>query len=113
MSQNKSVSLADVQQLLAVLDFLTPKQRVHFLKTVGARQMRVFEMACFNLATNCVGHLTEDEISILRKYKTQIELIANKTYTVPEKRKALQQKGGFLPAVLPILGTLLTSFLTS
>ena len=41
------------------------------------------------------------------------EQIASKQYTVPEKVQLLKQRGGFLPAVLPILGTLLASFLSS
>lgn len=53
-----------------------------------------------------------NNLAVLEKYKRQIESLACQNFTLTEKRKVATQKGGFLPAVLPILATLLTSFVT-
>ena len=106
----KDVQIEDVQRLIHVLGFLTPRQRKHFLNTMNKEQMRVLEVACFNLANNHRG-MGKKEECILRKHKNKIETLASKNFKHSEKRKVVQS-GGFLPAVLPIIGTLLTSFLT-
>ena len=106
----KDVQIEDVHKLLNVLAFLTPGQRKHFLSTMNKSQMRVLEVACFNLATNHRGLGKKGE-SILRKHKNKIETLASKNFKQSEKRKVVQS-GGFLPAILPIIGTLLSSFLT-
>ena len=74
--------------------------------------MRSIEVAFFNLATNHIGLSKYDE-RLLSKYRRSIEVFASKNFSHTEKRKILNQKGGLLPALLPILGTLVTSFLTS
>ena len=106
----KDVQIEDVQRLIHVLGFLTPRQRKHFPNTMNKEQMRVLEVACFNLATNHRG-LGKKVESILRKHKNKIETPARKNFERSEKRMVVQS-GGFLPAILPIIGTLLSSFLT-
>ena len=106
----KDVQIKDVQRFVHVLAFLTPRQRKHFLSTMNKDQMRVLEVACFNLATNHGGIGKKGE-SILRKHKNKIETLASTNFKHSEKRKVVQS-GGFLPAILPIIGTLLSSFLT-
>ena len=104
-----AITPEQVKQFAEALEFLTPRQRKFFLKTLNKKQMRIFEVACFNLATNHRG-LSDKQVTLLKKYKTQVELIASKNYKLEEKRRAVQ-KGGFVTAVLPILGTLLSTFL--
>ena len=74
--------------------------------------MRIIEVAFLNSATNHIA-LSKDDERLLSKYKRPIEAIARRNFNHNEKRKILSQKGGLLPALLPILGTLMTSFLTS
>jgi len=105
------VSLEEVQELLTALNVLTPKQTNYFLQTMNARQMRILEVLFFNLATNPQGLSTADR-KVLSKYKNKIEAIASKDYSHTEKRDILNKRGGFVGALLPILGTLVTSFLT-
>ena len=106
----RDVSLQQVEQLVKVLEFLTPRQRTFFVRTMNKEQMHVFEVACFNLATNHQG-LSKKQVAILKKYKRAVEVIASKNYSLTEKR-GTTQRGGFIGALLPILGTVLTSFLT-
>ena len=101
----------DVQKYIAVLEVLTPRQRTHFLKTLNKTQMGVLQIAFFNLATNNQT-LSTKEIAVLKRYKRQIEIIASKQHKLGEKRKVITQRGGFLPAVVPVLASLLGSFLT-
>ena len=74
--------------------------------------MRIIEVAFFNLATNHIG-LSKNDERLLSKCKTLVEAIASRNFSHTEKKKILNQKGGLLPALLPILGTLVTSFLKS
>ena len=105
------VSLEEVQELLTALNVLTPKQTNYFLQTMNARQMRILEIAFYNLAINPKGLSTADK-KVLSKYKNRIEAIASKDYSHTEKRDILKKRGGFIGALPPILGTLVTSFLT-
>jgi len=108
----KDVTAKEVHEFLHLLNLMSARQRNHFLHTLNKKQMRIMEVAFFNLATNHIGLSKADE-KLLSKYKRPIEAIASRNFSHTEKRKILNQKGGLLPALLPILGTLVTSFLTS
>jgi len=108
----KEITGEDVIKLLELLEFLTPRQRNFFLQTLNKEQMRILEVAFLNLATNHRG-LTKKQENILSKFKRPVEIIASKNYTLGEKRRVVNQKGGFLGAILPILGTVVTALLTS
>ena len=108
----KVVTAKEVQEFLRLLNIMSPRQRKHFLRTLNKKQMRIIEVAFFNLATNHIG-LSKDDERLLSKHKRPIEAIASRNFNHTEKRKILNQKAGVLPALLPILGTLATSFLTS
>ena len=107
----KDVQLEDVDCLLRALQLMSPRQRNFFLRTMNKDQMRILEVAFFNLATNHRGLSKADE-RVLSRHKQKIETVASTNYKHTEKRKLLTQKGGFIGALLPILGTLVTSFLT-
>ena len=79
---------------------------------MNKKQMRIIEVAFFNLATNHIG-LSKDDERLLSKFKTPIEAIASRNFNHTEKRNIFNQKGVLLPASLPTLGTLVASFLTS
>ena len=106
----KEATLEQVQQLCTALQFLTPRQRNHLIKTMIKEQMHILEVSCFNLATNHDG-LNKKQLSELRKYKTSVETVASRSYPLGDKRRSVQ-KGGFILALLPVIGTLVTSFLS-
>ena len=108
----KDVTAKEVQGFVHLLNLMSARQRNHFLHTLNKKQMRIMEVAFFNLATNHIGLSKADE-KLLSKYKRPIEAIASRNFSHTEKRKILNQNGGLLPALLPILGTLVTPFLTS
>ena len=108
----KDETAKEVYEFLRLLNIKSPRQRKHFLRTLNKKQMRIIEVAFFNLATNHIG-LSKDDERLLSKYKRSIEAIASRNFNHTEKRTILNQKGGLLTALLPILKTLVTSFLTS
>ena len=56
--------------------------------------------------------MTSREKARLRKYKTKLRLIARKNLSVTQKRRNLQQTGGFLPAPLaPLAATVIVPLL--
>ena len=56
--------------------------------------------------------LTPQEKVRLRRYRTDLHSIVNKKMAVVRKRRILQQKGGFLPALLaPLASSVLLPFL--
>ena len=95
-----------------LLQFLSPRQRIMFLSTTTSKQMRFLEVACLNLAKNHRG-LTADQVKTLARFKRRIKILASKGYSIKDKRRIATQKGGFLPAVLPIIASLAGSLIPS
>ena len=87
----RDVSLQQVEQLVKVLEFLTPRQRTFFVRTMNKEQMHVFEVACFNLTTNHQG-LSKKQVAILKKYKRAVEVIASKNYSLTGNVEQLKQE---------------------
>ena len=56
--------------------------------------------------------MTPQEKERLRKYQTKLRLLARKNVSVKQKRRHLQQTGGFLPALLaPLAASVVTPLL--
>jgi hypothetical protein len=79
---------------------MSPRQRRGFFKLATPQQMRVFEEACYNLVKNKT-----------KKYGGTIKVLALRGNSIKRKRIILSQKGGFLGALLPILASIVTSFI--
>ena len=105
------MSAEEVMKFIDFVNFLTPRQRKMFIETASAKQLRLLEVACLNLTRNHTG-LTAQQIKTAVRYKRPIKIFASKTFTIKEKRKIANQKGGFINAILPILASLAASFLT-
>ena len=72
--------------------------------------MKIFEQACYNLVKNPEG-ISKIQLKKLKHHAKSVKIIAKSEYNLRSKKKALTQKGGFLNILLPILGTLVTTFL--
>ena len=81
---------------------MSARQRKHFLRTLNKKQMRIIEVAFFNLATNHI-RLSKDDEGLLSKYKRSIEAIPSRNFDRTEEKRILNQKGGLLPALLAFL----------
>jgi hypothetical protein len=104
------MSLQLLESLLETLQFLTPRQRRNLLNSFTIKQMKVFEQACFNLVKNPVG-ISPTQIKKLKPHVNSVKIIAQPGHNLRSKKKVLTQKGGFLNILLPVLGTLVSSFL--
>jgi hypothetical protein len=96
--------------LLRALQLMSPRQRRGFFKLATPQQMRVFEEACYNLVKN--KKLSKKNLGLLaKKYGSTIKVLALRGNSIKKKRVILSQKGGFLGALLPILASIVTSFI--
>lgn len=84
--------------LLSVLATTTPQQRIAILKTASSRQINSICEICKNVLAGNVPV----NIKKLKKYKRNIRALAAKSTSLNHRRKILiNQKGGFLPLILP------------
>ena len=80
----KDVTAKELHGFLHLLNLMSARQRKHFLRALNKKQMRIIEVAFFNLATNHTG-LSKDDERLLSKYKTPIEAIASRNLLKREK----------------------------
>ena len=104
------MSAEDVLYFAKFVDIMTPKQRKSFFQSANQKQMRLLETACLNLAKNHDG-LTKEQVATLHNYKRGIKIMASKGFSIKEKRKVALQKGGLLPAIIPIIASLAGSLI--
>ena len=75
------------------------KLREAILEHADAELIRALCECAHNILRGNVK-MTPREETRLRKYQTKLRLIARKNVSVKQKRRHLQQTGGFLPALL-------------
>ena len=102
---------SDVYALLYVISSLNPRQQRAFFQYASREQISAFEEACLNLLKNPVG-IKGSNLAWARSKKQTIKKLADRQVTKTAKRKILQQKGGFLAALIPVLASLVSSFIT-
>ena len=68
----KNVTAKEVHEFLRLLNTMSPRQRKHFRRTLNNKQMRIMEVAFFNIATSHIGLSKEDE-RLLSKYEDQLK----------------------------------------
>lgn len=104
------MKLEKISELLTALTIMTPRQRRAFFELATAEQLRMMEELFLNLLKNPVG-ISKRDLATARKYKSHIQKLANTEISKKRKKRILNQKGGFLTALIPILGSLLGAFL--
>ena len=103
----KKITLEQVQDFVTTLNCLTRNQRLFVLRTLTKEQMNILVMACFNLAKKA-DILQPETLKEVKKHRNKVHMLADKGYTLQEKRDTLTQRGGFVTTLLPILSTFLT-----
>jgi hypothetical protein len=104
------MNLKEFDCLLRALQLMSPRQRRSFFQLATLKQLRVFEEACFNLVKNSKINKKEMD-ALVKKYGSTIKVLARKKYSLKTKKILLIQKGGFIAALLPVLASIVTSFL--
>jgi hypothetical protein len=100
----------DILDLINALRLMNPGQRRAFFRLATRKQIRSIEEACLNLIKNPVG-VPDGDLARARAHVITIKKLANRDLSYITKRNILQQKGGFLGALLPVLGSLVASFI--
>lgn len=78
--------------------------RKYLLHHAKPDQILCLADCCHNVINGNVK-LTQTQRNRLKRNANYIRLVADKNIKVPQKRKILSQKGGFLPALIaPIIG---------
>ena len=101
---------SEVHNSLGFYKFLKPQQRRKFFKSATKSQLKPIEEACLNLLKNPSG-LKKADLAKIKKYKSSIKTLSNKNDSLKRKRQVLSQRGGFLTALLPVLASLVSSFI--
>jgi hypothetical protein len=100
---------AQVLRFLETLSLFSTKQRNAVLRKLSREQLKTLEEACYNLLKNPQG-LNGVHLAWARSKKRTLRKLADKQITKKSKQKILTQKGGFLSALLPVLVSLVSSF---
>jgi hypothetical protein len=103
------MNLEEFSYLLKALELMSPRQRRSFFQLASVKQMRAFEEACYNLLKNKKISKIKN---LSKKHITTIKVLGRKNYSIKTKKALLVQKGGFLGAILPILASIVTSFIS-
>lgn len=104
------MKLEKISDVLTALSVMTQRQRRAFFELATAEQLKIMEELFLNLLKNPVG-ISKRDLATARKYKNHIQKLASTEIPRNKKKRILNQKGGFLTALLPVLGSLLGAFL--
>ena len=96
---------------IITLSDLKPQQRRKFLESCNNKHIRGLEEVCLNICKNSVP-LNEDQLKTCKKWRKKIRLLALKRYPLKKKKELLVQRGGFLPALLPVIASVLGAVLS-
>jgi len=105
-----SDKVRELAPFLITLNGLSDLQRRKLLKCCNKRQIRAFQEICLNICKKSVP-LNDHDIDTCRLWWNKLAKLAARSTTLKAKKKILIQKGGFLPALLPIIGSVLASVL--
>jgi hypothetical protein len=107
-----SQRLLDHGALLQTLRKSTPGKRVKILKNSNDELINCLCECALN-TINCNVPLSNSQLIKLRPHKQILRYLANKKFSLKNKRKKIvKQAGGFLlPLIIPILSSVLTTLI--
>ena len=95
------------EAFLDLLSSTNPIQRKALIRTASEEQLRSVCECALNILRQQV-HLSPKQIAELRKHRSLVYKLADRSIPIPRKRKLLEQSGGVLPALLvPVLSSVL------
>ena len=105
--KRKASRVSSNEAYLRLLHDTNSKQRKQLIKIGNSDQINSVCECAFNILRKNIT-LNPTQLSKLRRYRKFVYRVADKKIPISQKRKALEQSGGFLPALLaPILGVAL------
>jgi hypothetical protein len=91
---------------LVTLSKLKPHQRKILLSFLTKDQVKAFEEVAVNIVKNTTT-LSPQQLRVCQRWRKPLKLLALKKYPFKAKKEILQQKGGFFPALLPLLASVI------
>ena len=88
--------------VLAIAKSPTPLRK-KLIRDVPDQVIQCISECCSNVLKGNVK-LTSAQMQRLRSKRQQLRTLADKSVTIPKKKKVLNQTGGFLPFIVPLLG---------
>ena len=98
------------QDYLTLLSKSKNKDRRNKLIDVASSGELSAVMECITNIINGNVPLSQEKLKQLRRHKNILRSLAKKCYPNKQKKSVLKQKGGFLPALLPLALKAVTSF---
>ena len=92
--------------MIASLGQVPAKYRSMLIKHAPNSVIQCIAECCHNVLKGNVP-LSESQKRSLHSKREHLRQVASKSVPIPEKRKILNQKGGFLPALIPIIASVL------
>lgn len=77
------------------------KRRKMLLEAASSEEIRAIAECALNLLKNRIG-LNSGQKRKLKRHKETLRYVAHKGTNIKKKRRAMQQKGGFLTSLLPL-----------
>ena len=87
-------------KILQHLAHCTGEECSHMIPAVKDDVIRVLAQICVNVMNKNLPLNPSEAVRILSPFKKELKAICKKKTSIKTKRKILQQKGGFLPALL-------------
>jgi len=107
-----SEKVRNLTPFVITLKSLRPNQRAALLNACNKEHLKGFEEVCLNICKNSIP-LTPQQLKTCKRWRKQIKLLALKRYPLKSKKQISMQKGGFLPALLPVLASVLGTVIAS
>lgn len=94
---------------LSLLSKSKSKKRRHLLiDLANTAEIKAIAECILNILSGNI-RLKSNQKKKLKRYRSALRDVANKHYSTKQKKYILRQKGGFLPALLPLAISALTS----
>ena len=112
-SRNKLTLLRKHMPLLRHLAYCKADACEHIMKGLSDEVVKLMSQICINVMNKSLTPDTAAAVRRLSPYKKQLRAITKPNTGIKHKRKTLEQKGGFIGALLGVALPLLTSLISS
>ena len=99
--------------LLKHMSTCKPSECQHILKASSDQFIRLMSKICINVMNKSLVRNSDEAVRKLAPYKKELRAVTRNKVTTKKKREVLQQKGGFIGALLSVALPLLTSLISS
>ena len=106
VNRGRAAKASKFRKAIQALRCMKPNQRCSAIRSANDNFIQDIVKCVRKLRTK---KLSPKDAKHVKSYATKLRFISSPKVSLKRKRKTLSQKGGFLPALLPILGPLAAS----